>query len=104
MRFLLGLLFLVAAATALSAQMTFRTVEEYCSAMAEVSTPTLMTRVNGISKKDAIEMMRGMTDPKSIRMVNEVLDYAYSKPASVPLDQMRVELRKLCLDRKIFVQ
>lgn len=48
--------------------------------------------------------MNGMTDPTSIRMVHEVLDYAYAKPATATLDQMRAELRQLCVDRKIFVQ
>ena len=104
MRPILAFLLLITTATALNAQMTFRTVGEYCAAMAEASTPTLLARVNGISKKEAIELMSGMTDPRSIRMVNEVIEFAYAKPANTSLDQMRAELRKLCLDRKIFSQ
>jgi hypothetical protein len=37
-------------------------------------------------------------------MVKEVIDFAYSRPASTSLDAMRGELRNLCLAKKIFVQ
>jgi hypothetical protein len=45
-----------------------------------------------------------MTDPLAIRMVKEVIDFAYSRPASTSLNDLRAELRNLCLAKKIFVQ
>ncbi len=48
--------------------------------------------------------MRGMTDPLAIRMVKEVLDFAYSRSTTTNLDVLRTELRNLCLEKKIFVQ
>jgi hypothetical protein len=51
----------------------------------------------------AAEMM-GMTDPQSIRLVKEAIEFAYSRPASRSVDLLRTELRNLCLAKKIFVQ
>ena len=48
--------------------------------------------------------MAGMTDPASIRMVKEVIDFAYSQPPNLSVDAMRTELRNRCLSKKIFVQ
>jgi hypothetical protein len=48
--------------------------------------------------------MQGMTDPASIRMVKELIEFAYSRPASAKFDALRAELLNLCLARKIFVQ
>jgi hypothetical protein len=57
-----------------------------------------------MSRSEAEAMMAGMTDPTSIRMVKEVLNYAYSRPSTSTLDEMRAELTSLCVARKIFVQ
>jgi hypothetical protein len=86
------------------AQTTFKDVESYCTAMSEASTPTLLARTQGIGKEQSIAMMQGMTDPKSIRMVREVIEFAYSRPQSMPLASMRSELKQLCVSRKIFAQ
>jgi hypothetical protein len=90
--------------TLCSAQATFNSYEEYCKAVSEVATPTLMARITGVSKAQAGEGLKSMTDPAAIRMVRETLDFAYSKPPSMGIDAMRSELNRLCLQRKIFVQ
>jgi hypothetical protein len=76
----------------------------YCHDMSEVSTTTLLARSRGIPRSQAEAMMQGMTDPLAIRMVKEVIDFAYSRPATTSLDALRTELRNLCLATKIFVQ
>jgi len=76
----------------------------YCDAMVQVASPTLQARVSGISKVEAESLMSGMTDPQAIRMVKDVLDFAYSKPIGTTVDVMRSELKELCLHNKIFVQ
>lgn len=48
--------------------------------------------------------MQGMTDPASIRMVKELIEFAYSHRASTNLDVLRTELLNLCLAKRIFVQ
>ena len=72
--------------------------------MSEASTPTLLARTQGIQRSEAEALMRGMTDPASIRMVREVIEFAYARPASTSLDALRAELRDLCVAKKIFVQ
>jgi hypothetical protein len=47
--------------------------------------------------------MDGMTDPASIRMVKEVIQFAYSRPAK-SLEALKTELRNLCIARKILVR
>ena len=76
----------------------------YCDAMVQVASPTLQARISGISKAEAESLMSGMTDPQAVRMVKEVLDFAYSKPMTTTVDVMRSELKELCLHNKIFVQ
>ena len=86
------------------AQMTYTDLATYCHDMSEVSTTTLVARIRGVSRSQAEAMMQGMTDPVSIRMVKEVIDFAYSRPTTTSLEAMRTELRNLCMDKKIFVQ
>ena len=102
-RIVLSLLFAFSLMSAAFAQ-TLPDIQSYCKAMAEVSTPTLLARIQNMSRAEAEAMMAGMTDPASIRMVKEVLNYAYSRPATSNLDEMRAELTSLCVARKIFVQ
>jgi hypothetical protein len=45
-----------------------------------------------------------MTDPTAIKMVREVIAFAYSRPAGTSIEQLRAELNNQCLERKIFVQ
>jgi hypothetical protein len=72
--------------------------------MTETSTPTLLARTQGIKRSEAEGLMRDMTDPASIRMVKELIESAYSRPASTKLDTLQTELLKLCLGKKIFDQ
>lgn len=85
-------------------QATFNDLPSYCSAMSEASSATLLARVRSVPRSQAEAPMQGMTDPASIRMVKEVIEFAYSQPASVPVNDMRTELRKRCIARQIFVQ
>jgi hypothetical protein len=45
-----------------------------------------------------------MTDPVAIRMVKELIDFAYSHLANTRLETLKTELLNLCLAKKIFVQ
>jgi hypothetical protein len=85
-------------------QMTFTDLASYCSAMSEASSVTLLARVQGVPRSQAEALMQGMTDPASIRMVKEVIDFAYSQQPSMGIEGMRAELRNRCLAKKIFVQ
>lgn len=100
--FIFGLLLLPASTT--RAQMNFADLPSYCNAMSEASSSTLMARAQNLPRTQLEAMMQGMTDPKSVRMVKEVIDFAYARPASAPMDTLRSELRNLCLAKKIFVQ
>lgn len=94
----------VVASSPCYAQMTFSNYASYCSAMSETSTPTLLARTQGMSRSEVEKTMAGMTDPVSIRMVEQLIDYAWSRPATTSIGEMRAELRSLCLARKIFAQ
>jgi hypothetical protein len=77
----------------------------YCQEMTEHSNSTLLARTLGYSRSEVeTRGMKGITDPLTIRKIKEVLDFAYSRPASTKLDALRTELRNLCLAKKIFVQ
>lgn len=76
MRLSFSAIFLCVVASPSLAQMTFNDLPSYCRAMSEASTPTLLARTQGIQRSDAEALMRGMTDPASIRMVKEVIDVA----------------------------
>jgi len=95
---------LVLGVSEVSAQMQFNNLEQYCSTVSEASSSTLLARVNGIPKAMAEQYMSGMTDPLAIRMTHEVIDFAYSRPRGMKLDEMRAELKSLCVNRKILVQ
>jgi hypothetical protein len=97
-----GLLFVTVSGT--SAQQQFNNIEDYCYAVTEGSSATLLAPSQGISKATAEQYMSGMTDPVAIRMTHEVIDFAYSRPKGTKLDQMRAELKSLCINRKILVQ
>ncbi len=97
-----ALLLLALPATAFA--QTYTDLASYCKNMSEVSTATLLARVRGWPRSQAEGAMRGMTDPLAIRMVKEVLDFAYSRSTTTNLDVLRTELRNLCLEKKIFVQ
>ena len=99
-----GAMLVCAIASPSHAQTTFNDLPSYCRAMSEASTPTLFARTQGIQRSEAEALMSGMTDPVSIRMVKEVIDFAYARPASTSLDTLRVELRNLCMAKKILVQ
>lgn len=94
---------LVVAAPAL-AQMTFNDLPSYCKAASEASTPTLLARTQNIPRSQAEALMQGMTDPAAIRMVKEVIAFAYARPAGTPVEALRAELREQCIARKIFAQ
>jgi len=97
-------LFLLASPSAAFAQ-TYTDLATYCHDMSEVSTSTLLERIRGYSREHVEAAgMKGITDPLTIRMIHEVLDFAYSRPATMSLEAMRTELRNLCLQKKIFVQ
>ncbi len=85
-------------------QMTFTGLPSYCRAMSEAATPTLLARTQNVPRAQAEALMQGMTDSTSIRMVREVIAFAYSRPASMSLESMRSELRELCMAKKVFVQ
>jgi hypothetical protein len=86
------------------AQMTFKDLPSYCKAMSEASTPTLLARTQKIPRAQAEVLMQGMTDPAAIRMVKEVITFAYSRPAGTPIETLRSDLREQCIVKKIFVQ
>jgi hypothetical protein len=85
-------------------QMTFTDLASYCLKMSEASMPTLRARIEGLPRSKVEELMRGMTDPESIRMAKEVTEFAYSRPPNVGIDAMMTELRNMCLEKKILVQ
>jgi hypothetical protein len=72
--------------------------------MSEASTTTLMARTAGVPRSRTESLMEGMTDPLAIRMVKEVIEFAWSRPTTTSLDALRAELKKLRLARKIFDQ
>jgi tetratricopeptide (TPR) repeat protein len=74
--------------------------------MSETSSTILQARIDGVSRADAEGLIStsGMTDPLSIRLVKEAIQFAYSRPASTDIDAMRTELRALCMAKKIFAQ
>jgi hypothetical protein len=86
------------------AQMTFNDLPSYCKAASEASSPTLLARTHNVPRSQAEALMQGMTDPSSIRMVKEVIAFAYAHPAGTPVDALRAELNEQCIARKIFVQ
>lgn len=90
--------------TASFAQMNFNDLPSYCKAASEASTPTLLVRTQNIPREQAEALMQGMTDPVAIRMVKEVIAFAYSRPATTSIEALRTDLRDQCLARKIFVQ
>jgi hypothetical protein len=84
--------------------MTFNDLPSYCKAMSEASTPTLLARTQNIPRAQAEALMQGMTDPASIRMVKEVISFAYLHPVGTPIETLRSDLRDQCIAKKIFVQ
>jgi hypothetical protein len=86
------------------AQINFNNMESYCAAISDTSSTILVARTNGIQISDAESLLAGMTDPFSIRLVKEALEFAYSRPATRSVESLRAELRNLCLAKKIFVQ
>ena len=97
----LGLLPLMVATPAF-AQANFGDLVSYCTAAAEVSTPTLLARVQNIPRSQVEASVEGMTDPNSIRMVREAIAFAYSRPPGIPIETLRAELREECLARRMF--
>jgi hypothetical protein len=96
--------FLLSVSPSALAQMTFNDLPSYCKAMSEASTPTLLARTQNIPRAQAEALMQGMTDPASIRMVKEVIAFAYLHPAGTPIETLRSDLRDQCIAKKIFVQ
>jgi len=78
----------------------------YCRSMSEMSSTILVARTEGVPRADAEGLITesGMTDPLSIRLVKEAIQFAYSRPVSSDIDALRAELRALCMAKKIFVQ
>jgi hypothetical protein len=99
----LGLLLLMVAAPAFG-QATFSDLVKYCTAAAENSIPTLLARTQNIPRSQVEASIEGMTDPTSIRMVREVIAFAYSRPPGIPIETLRADLQEECLARRIFVQ
>jgi hypothetical protein len=96
--------FALSVAPSAFAQMTFNDLPSYCKAASEASAPTLLARSQNIPRAQAEAMMQGMTDPAAIRMVKEVIAFAYSRPAGTPVETLRSDLREQCIAKKIFVQ
>jgi hypothetical protein len=96
--------FVLLVAPSAFAQMTFNDLPSYCKAASEASTPTLLARTQNIPRAQAEALMQGMTDPAAIRMVKEVIAFAYSRPAGTPIETLRSDLREQCIAKKIFVQ
>src|SRR5260370_39582539 len=88
---------LVSASVPSFATMTFKDRGSYCRAGIEFSNSTLFAPTQGVPKSETEALMQGMTDPVAIRMVKEVIDFAYSRPAGTSLEAMRTELLNLCL-------
>jgi len=112
------------------AQMTDNDLSSYCQGMSEGWTAILLARTRGIRRSEAEVMLaklqkvecacdqnpacimtcyKALFDPPMetrwfIRMGKEMIDFAYSRPASTSIDVLRAELRNLCLAKKIFVQ
>jgi hypothetical protein len=85
-------------------QMTFNDLGSYCKAASEVSTPSLLARSQNIPRAKAEALMQGMTDPVAIRMVKEVIAFAYSRRAGTSVETLRNDLKEQCMARKIFAQ
>src|SRR5665213_3960150 len=68
---------------------SFDDYPSYCRAMAEIATPVLEARILDKPKEFALQLMEGMTDAKSIRMVHEEIDFAYSQSTTTTIEQMR---------------
>jgi hypothetical protein len=89
---------------------TFTDLASYCRAMTEASKSTLLARIEGLPRSYPEEAMnktlREATtpDPLATRMMKEVIDFAYSRPANTDFDKMRTELLNMCLAKKIFMQ
>ncbi len=96
--------FLLSVPSSAFAQMTFNDLPSYCKTMSEASTPTLLARTQNIPRAQAEALMQGMTDPTSIRMVKEVIAFAYLRPAGTAIETLRSDLREQCIAKKIFVQ
>jgi hypothetical protein len=104
LRFFMLPVFLTLAGPATAVAQDYTDLASFCQDMSEASTTALLVRIRGVPRSQAEAMMQGMTDPVSIRMVKEVIEFAYSRPATSSLDALRAELRNLCLAKKIFVQ
>jgi hypothetical protein len=87
-----------------ASQTSFNDVASFCKVASEVSTPSLMARTQNLPKSRAEALMQGMTDPQAIKMVREVIAFAYSRPAGTPVEVLRSELNSECVARRIFVQ
>jgi len=96
--------FALSVAPSAFAQMTGNDLPSYCKVVSEASTPTLLARTQSVPRAQPEALMQGMTDPTSIRMVKEVIAFAYAHPAGKPVETLRAELRDQCLAKKIFVQ
>lgn len=83
---------------------SFKNINEYCEAMAQASSVTLVFRTTGQPKQRALDETKLMTDPTAIRMVKEVIEFAYSRPLGSSVDSLRADLKKLCIERKVFAQ
>lgn len=83
-------------------QKTYDNIGSYCDMMAESSSVILVARNEAIPKEKAEALIEPMTDPASIRMAHEVLDFAYAQPSGQSVDDMRKKLKKLCVSGKIF--
>ena len=82
----------------------FKNYNDYCRAMVQTSIPTLVAKNNGYSKSDLQAQMAGMTDPQSIRFLDEVIDFAFSKPNESSVNEMAADLYALCVSKSIFAQ
>ena len=100
----IALLLMSLAAQPARSQMTFNDLGSFCKAASEAATPTLLVRTQNIPRSQAEALMQGMTDPAAIRMVKEVIAFAYSRPAGTSVEALRNDLKEQCLARKIFAQ
>ena len=106
MRSMLIVICLVFAVATANAQTTYRKLDFYCVAITVASEPLLQYRIKGMPRSGAQELLKPKAgeDPDVIRWLEEVIEFAYSRPSSMNLEQMKSELRSLCLAKKIFVQ
>ena len=85
-------------------QQTFSSYDDYCKAMVYTSTPLLIAKLSVMSKSEALKPVQEMTDSSSIKMVTELVEFAYGYNKNSKLESLQNELLNKCMAKQIFVQ